>query len=352
MSFLDSVLSSLQTNKPSQGLVPHPPTAPAQSPAPTKDEARLPATLSAPRAPANTGARIKRKAEDELHHPSRPDSQMTNKPPSSRPPAISGPSKTLSKPVSSNSLKVASPRPVPKNGTASVSKIPPAKATPAKAAPSKAAPLKQDQAPSKPPPKGSFADIMMQAQAKQKQAPAQVGMLRHQAVSKKPMSKVERKRQLMAEKASEKVVRSGKRVPEPASTSKSAAKKRSTEVPSYKGTAKPSRTPEPPAYRGTAGLPSIRGENDRRAHGKRRRDEYLGTDEEDEGDYGYGGYDDYYSDASSDMEAGFDDMADEEDVALKSARREDEEEMRQEMAAKRAKMERQKKLAALASRKR
>lgn len=82
-------------------------------------------------------------------------------------------------------------------------------------------------------------------------------------------------------------------------------------------------------------------------------DEYLATDEEDEGDYGgYGEYDDYYSDASSDMEAGFDDVREEEDAALKYARKEDEEEMRMEMLAKKAKMERQKKLEALASRNR
>lgn len=126
------------------------------------------------------------------------------------------------------------------------------------------------------------------------------------------------------------------------------AKKPSPEVPTYKGTAKPPpKAPEAFSYRGTAGLPG-RGGNDRRTHGKRRMDEYLGTDEEDEGDYG--GYDDYYSDASSDMEARFDDVEGEEDAALRSARREDEKELAMEMAAKREKLERQKKLAALASR--
>ena len=124
--------------------------------------------------------------------------------------------------------------------------------------------------------------------------------------------------------------------------------KKEPEGPTYKGTAKPPpKAPEGPSYRGTAGLPG-RGGNDRRAHGKRRRDEYLGTDEEDEGDYG--GYDDYYSDASSDMEAGFNDVAGEEDAALRSARMEDEKELAMEMAAKLEKQERQRKLAALANR--
>jgi hypothetical protein len=126
------------------------------------------------------------------------------------------------------------------------------------------------------------------------------------------------------------------------------AAKKEPEGPTYKGTAKPPpKAPESPSYRGTAGLPG-RGGNDRRAHNKRRRDEYLGTDEEDEGDYG--GYDDYYSDASSDMEAGFDDMAGEEDAALRSARLEDEKELALEMAAKKEKLERQRRLAALANR--
>lgn len=176
-------------------------------------------------------------------------------------------------------------------------------------------------------------------------------MLRHQAVPKERLSKVERKRRMMEAQAQEKAARRPGQKPAPGAQpikGKMPAKKPSPEVPTYKGTAKPPpKAPEAFSYRGTAGLPG-RGGNDRRTHGKRRRDEYLGTDEEDEGDYG--GYDDYYSDASSDMEAGFDDVEGEEGAALRSARREDEKELAMEMAAKREKLERQKKLAALASR--
>lgn len=162
---------------------------------------------------------------------------------------------------------------------------------------------------------------------------------------------MERKRRLLEAQEKEKAERKGKRF-EPSATSKGkiATKKSESDAISYKGTAKPSRTPEPVSYRGTANLPTNRNSNDRRPHGKRRMDEYLGTDEEDEGDYGADDYDDYYSDSSADMEAGFDDVNFEEDTALKSARREDEEELRMEMAAKKAKLDRQKKLAALASR--
>jgi hypothetical protein len=79
-------------------------------------------------------------------------------------------------------------------------------------------------------------------------------------------------------------------------------------------------------------------------------DEYLGTDEEEEGDYGAGDYDGYYSDSSEDMEAGFDDVNLEEKTALRIAQRDDEDELRMETLAKKAKLERQQKLAALASR--
>jgi hypothetical protein len=78
-------------------------------------------------------------------------------------------------------------------------------------------------------------------------------------------------------------------------------------------------------------------------------DEYLGTDEEDEGELA-NDYDDYYSE-SSDMEAGLYDVEEEERRALAAARREDEEDIRAEAAAKQEKLERRRKLAMLAARK-
>lgn len=183
----------------------------------------------------------------------------------------------------------------------------------------------------------------------QEQAPANLGMLRHQAVPKQRLSKVERKRRMMEAMTKEKEARRlGKKTGSPVAQGRTTVKTAQPDVPTYKGTAKPSKAVEEPLYRGTAGKPARRSANEHRATGKRRADEYLGTDEEDEGDYG--GYGDYYSDASSDMEAGFDDVEEEEGAALKSARKEDEEELRMEMAAKKAKLDRQKKLAALASR--
>lgn len=342
MKFLDSVLSSLQTGKPSPGSLSQPPTPPASSMAMKKDD-RKPATAPSS---GNISGGIKRKADDQLPRPARPDSQVAGKPTGPRPVAPYGTAKTVPKPSPASSSKPASPKPVITNKEGTV--------TTSRAAPTKPVPVKPASAPapvqSKPPPKGSYAEIIARAKALQTQAPTQVGMLRHQAGPKERLSKVERKRRMMEAKAQEKPGPSGKKTGSPTATAKGkiAGKRATPEEPAYKGTAKPSKTAEEPAYRGTAGLPASRGTKDRRANGKRRMDEYLGTDEEDEGDYG--GYNDYYSDASSDMEAGFDDVEGEEDIALKSARREDEEELRRETAAKKAKLERQKKLAALASR--
>ena len=184
----------------------------------------------------------------------------------------------------------------------------------------------------------------------QDKAPANLGQLRHQPVAKEKGSFIEYKRLRKEAKSKRKIARSGEVVRSPTPKNKTGLKKSDSAEPSYKGTARSSASlPErPPLYRGTAGLPGSRRSNERRVYGKRRMNEYLGTDEEDEGDYG--GYNEYYSDVSSDMEAGFDDVEQEEGVALKSARKEDEEELRLEMIAKKQKMERQKKLAALASR--
>lgn len=215
-------------------------------------------------------------------------------------------------------------------------------------------------APSKPPPKGSFADIMAQAKALQQQKPLVVGQIKHHTVVKERMSKARRERLQKEARQQELKAGRGKKlaefraspsVPGKLRGEKSIIRKNSTE-PEYKGTARPSSTP---AYTGTAGLPSRRGSSapvtkPSKAQAARRpvRDEYLGTDEEDEGDdYGADDYYDDYSDASSVMEAGVMDVEEEEQAALRAAKVEDEREMRAEMEAKKAKLERKKKLVAL-----
>jgi hypothetical protein len=202
---------------------------------------------------------------------------------------------------------------------------------------------------------------MVKAKALQDKAPTQVGMFKHQPVPKEKLSKIERKKRAMEAQTKEKAASAGKKstvttsaLVRDRSRDGTPMKKRTLEEPSYKGTSKPAPSSQAPTYRGTASLPARRGADDTRrrgqsSYGKRSRtNEYLGTDEEDEGDY-TNDYDDYYSDESSDMEAGLNDMEDEEATTLATARREDEEEWRAEAAAKKAKMERRNKLAALAA---
>ncbi|CAI7673369.1 hypothetical protein N7533_012081 [Penicillium manginii] len=371
MSFLDSVLSSLgPTTRPPQSPLSQPPASPASSSVPKKDDRNLPnlpraastrPTLSNEATGGNFNGATKRKAEDQLPRPSRPNLQPPAKSPAVRPVISSGTAKaapSVPRSASAPGLKdkTASPNPVSKNGTPGPSRPVPTKPAPARAAPAKVIPAKavatKPAAPAKAPPKGSYAALMEAAKAAQGKAPTQVGVIRNQAAPKERLSKVERKRRLQEAQEKEKAERKGKRY-EPSSTTrgKVAPKKAESDAPSYKGTAKPSRTPEPVSYRGTANLPTNRNSNDRRSHGKRRRDEYLGTDEEEEeGDYGADDYDNYYSDSSDDMEAGFDDVFREESRATKDAQREDEEELRMEILAKKAKLERREKLAALASR--
>lgn len=207
-------------------------------------------------------------------------------------------------------------------------------------------------APAKAPPKGSYAEVMLRAQALQNKAPMNVGMIKHQSAPKERVSKVS-KRRMMEAKKQEQNSSKGKDFDAASIPYRKGNNIRKPAEPEYKGTAKPSSKDPTPAYKGTAGIPSRRGTGDKnvtrpaRNQKPRARDEYLGTDEEDEGDYGYD-EDDYYSDASSDMEAGIMDVDNEEQQALRAAKREDEEELRLEMAAKKEKMDRKKKLAALA----
>lgn len=193
---------------------------------------------------------------------------------------------------------------------------------------------------------------MAKAKAVQKEAP-KVGVLKHQAaLPKEKISKSEMKRRMEAIAKGKEAARSGKRPgvsPAPNTGKKmegkpgvdAGAKKPELEENVYKGTSRSAQT----SYKGTANLPPKH--KDANRHRGPRRDEYLGTDEEDEGDF-YDDYDDYYSDASSDMEAGYGDMEKEEFEALRAAQREDEEDMRREAEAKRAKMERKQKLTAMA----
>ncbi|KAN0086812.1 hypothetical protein V8E54_000500 [Elaphomyces granulatus] len=338
MSFLNSVLTSIETGKPTP--IP-PPTL--RSPPPVsagtvvKRAARQPLQSSgdAPAKSTTAPAGTKRKAEEPLH-PGGQDRRAVGKPSvakpaftptaKARPNSVSIPSKPLAKASTANGTAAS-----PKSPTASTSKTPP---------------------------KGSFADLMLKAKAAQEKAPVQVGVLKHQPVPKERLSKAEKKKRAMEAMAKEKEARLAKKSglkPGGKPVEGGSIKRREPEENAYKGTARPTQPIPQPSYKGTAGLASRNrsdnsGESSKARRGKPPpKDEYLGTDEEDEGDF-YG--DNYYSDESSDMEGGFEDVEREEEVALKVARAEDEDDIKKEEAAKKEKLERKKKLVALVKSKR
>ncbi|PYH47588.1 uncharacterized protein BP01DRAFT_390112 [Aspergillus saccharolyticus JOP 1030-1] len=338
MSFLDSVLSSIETGKPS----PIPPTSSTVSPPVTSSTVRTEVrkTSLGPRnIPVITERKtpmqgIKRKADEPLPRSMKP-----------APPAPSAPIR----PAVTKSTIPAAGKARPSAATATVASASNSRSS---------TPQRTAQVSSKPPPKGSYADLMAKAKALQEKTPTQVGMFKHQAAAKEKLSKVERKKRVVEAQTKEK---DGRLAKKPGATVNAAGsakasgtkpvRKREPEELAYKGTSRPTPRPAQPEYRGTAGLPAKRNPSDLKAQtrGKRSRmDEYLGTDEEDEGDYA-DDYDDYDS-GSSDMEAGYDDVEEEEAAALAAARREDERELAAEQAAKLAKMERLKKLSALAAR--
>jgi hypothetical protein len=121
----------------------------------------------------------------------------------------------------------------------------------------------------------------------------------------------------------------------------------------YQGTARPAKTAAPIGYKGTARpqnatAPSSRGgtpaAKPKPKPAKGRYDGYadwsdLDDMEDDE--------DDYASDGSSDMEGGMWDVEQEEQLALKAAKKEDAEALAEEMRLKREKEEKKRKLLAL-----
>lgn len=209
--------------------------------------------------------------------------------------------------------------------------------------------------PAKAPTKGSYADILARAKERQQQqGQSNVGMIKHQATPKEKLSKLAERRRLKNEKNTDRP-RPGAR-PNP----NKGDKRRSTSpVKVDKERPRMLKPPAPPLnapraipnYKGTLGMGRSAAAPSQREKVKkpRRADEYLATDEEDEGDFTEGEADDYWSDASSDnMEAGAFDLEQEEQMALKAARDDDARELALENQLKREKEERRKRLEALA----
>jgi len=220
-------------------------------------------------------------------------------------------------------------------------------------------------APAKAPAKGSYAEIMARAkQAQSSKTPSGLGMIKHQTTEKVKHSKLaERKKEdqqkgkvpIPAPGQSGRPGLNGKVDPRRRSVSPvkkgEQARLKQPKVPSGPLHGPPQAKAAAPAYRGTMGQAPKKSREEMRKK-QSKYDDYLGTDEEeddfieDDGGYGYGRDEpDYYSDESSDMEGGFDDVEKEERLALKAAKDDDQRELELEM---RLKKEKQDRLTALA----
>ena len=209
------------------------------------------------------------------------------------------------------------------------------------------------------PKKGSYAEIMARAKAAQTVSPA-VGVIKH-----KPKEKLSEKKELLLAKKG--LSGKGKIGSKPGQRGRSPDSKSSSPAPGlpsskkpgdkkvnqpiYKGTAKPV-----PAYRGTmkpASTTTSNRKNPSSGHPSAAKpgqtpyaasddDDTIDDEELDEED------EDDYPGSESDMEAGFSDVEEEEQMAIKVARKEDEEQALIEDQHKREKEERKRMLQQMA----
>lgn len=213
----------------------------------------------------------------------------------------------------------------------------------------------------KAPKKGSFAEIMARAKAAQ-EAPPVVGAIRHQPKDKKALS---HKKELMLQKKSN-LGRRGSpgRNGHSRNSSSDVSNGSASKLADRNGAAHTQKTSEiaktlasskpQPTYKGTMGLnkPASQPSQEKPIPQPRigrptaSRYQYYDHSERDESEVEEEGGG--YSDESDDMEAGFDDVEEEETKATKMARKEDEEEARMEAELKRQKEARKKRLQELA----
>ena len=209
---------------------------------------------------------------------------------------------------------------------------------------------------SKAPKKGSYAEIMARAKANQSKPP--VGTISHKPKEQiAPSYKKELKLKEKATKNKKLGIKDNSRPGSSGSLSSSSPAPRSIvnkkiAAAAYKSTAKPKPQLPHPTYKGTMKSASSTTKTPdarpRDAHPRKPRyDDYAATDEDELDDIEEDGEeeeDDYGSDASDDMEAGFTDVEQEETVAEKAARKEDEEQLRLEAKLKKEKTEAKKKM--------
>jgi protein SPT2 len=295
----------------------------------------------------------KRKADDDLRRPvgkvQKTGTQAAN---SSKP--VTQPSKSPA-PVSSTSKPkvVENGRPTIQNSATSTFKngqpTPPPTSDPQKA-----------------PKKGSFAEIMARGKAAQSTL-GQVGKIQHKKIEKMP-SKREREA-ILAQKgktiqrgldsnskfrgSAQAQIRDGKNgmkgSGKPGNGKASVepekkVKKAAMATTGYAGTARPRPGASRPASRPSGGASSSRDRDRFQYKGSSRRDAYASEEEDDDG---IEEEEDYYSD-ESDMEAAAFEVDEEEEMAARIARKEDAEALAEENRLKREKLEKRRRLEAMA----
>lgn len=296
----------------------------------------------------NVVAGVKRKAEDETAAPSaktvktevkvpvRAAGQSAQQVPSARQPAPPAVSSTSYRGTARGPTPVSTTVPASKPGVLGAT-------TPASSAAGQPTASK---------PKKGFASLLEKAKAAQQAATAsKPGTIRHKAVDK--LTRRDRRR--MEEAAAKKKVgvrpmkagmhdrsRSGT----PTDAKAPAAKK--TSEPTYKGTMKRPIEKQEFTYKGT--MNKTQSGTAAAKSGLRKgapQDKYGGYASWSDLDEAEDEEEDYDSEGSSDMDAGFDDMAREETLALQAAKKEDQEALEEEERHRREKEERRRKLAAL-----
>jgi hypothetical protein len=293
------------------------------------------------------GGQVKIQRKEAVGQPSQPDGAVraASSPATSRPtpaaPTTAVPYRGTAAPASS---KVANPAirkpPPPSNAAVAVAKtaVPASRPVPA-AGPASAAPKK--------------GYLAMLARAKEKDATKPLAPpIKHEPT--KILSRKERlalKAEATAGPKGKKTIAALPSRPLNPKADPSKEKRRPVEV-GYQGTARPAKKPVEVGYKGTArpaGAPATSSRNGTpalKAKSKPARGNFDGyaawsdLDEEDQED-------DYASDASSDMEGGIWDVEEEEQKALKFAKKEDAEALAEEMRLKNEKEARKKRLTSM-----
>ncbi|KAF2214876.1 hypothetical protein CERZMDRAFT_105308 [Cercospora zeae-maydis SCOH1-5] len=351
MTSFTSLLGSIGGSKQNQSPAPRPSstTNRPEAPQPTRPPpatSGLSRPLSRPTA-NNVTAGVKRKPEEHLSAPPAKTVRTEVKVPV-RPSAANGTSvKTSSSPPGINASYRGTARSAQASG--------PARPSTAHGKPISSAsmPVTASAAPSAAKPKRGFASLLEKAKAAQEAVKAAgTNTIKHKPVEKLTkkdrLKQHEEMKQKPGQKSGHMALAHRSRSGTPAD-GKSAAHKRSAPEPAYKGTMK--KTPVQPeiSYKGT-----MKRAEPGAAPSKPVAKKGLGQDKyggyaswsdldeaEDDAEEGYG------SDESDDMDAGFDDMAREEELALRAARKEDQEALEEEERHRREKLERKKKLEAL-----